>query len=212
MTRLVPYIIAFAAALVGFFFYQSKTLISTTKHPHDLVIYINPPSYAQMEEERFRVRFSAGPGSTVRGWPTKGGVYLLEGCLGIELDFLKLDRFHDTPRPSPSTPDAAAEEEAHCNRMRQLGAIWWENEEEWFMRKLSEPYKPASSRARRYIKVGWPAGGGVWVLDIKEDDAITRGAGIIYNAHDMEERCRMIEQLGGVFYKNPKDWLDVELP
>ncbi|KAL6804823.1 hypothetical protein GGI42DRAFT_323007 [Trichoderma sp. SZMC 28013] len=63
-----------------------------------------------------------------------------------------------------------------------------------------------------FIKVGWPAGGGVWVLNITENEAITRGVGIIYNASDMEHRCRLIEQLGGVFFENPKDWLDLDLP
>ena len=64
----------------------------------------------------------------------------------------------------------------------------------------------------RFIKVGWPAGGGVWVLNITEHEAWDRDAGVVHYAHDMEERCRVIERLGGVFYENPKDWLDVELP
>jgi hypothetical protein len=51
----------------------------------------------------------------------------------------------------------------------------------------------------RFVKVGWPLGGGVWVLNITLDDAHERGAGIIYNAHDMDHRCKLIEQLGGLF-------------
>ncbi|ETS03818.1 hypothetical protein M419DRAFT_74787 [Trichoderma reesei RUT C-30] len=164
------------------------------------------------QENRTRVSIGAGPGALVQGWPSKGGVYMLEDCVGIELDFLKLDRFRKTPQPDPSGPDAAAEEEAHCNRMLQLGAIWWESGEEWLVRKLMEPNEPDLRRAKRFIKVGWPAAGGVWVLDLKEDDAITRDAGIIHNAHDMEERCRLIEQLGGVFYEDPKNWVHAELP
>ncbi|KAL7820733.1 hypothetical protein V8C26DRAFT_393176 [Trichoderma gracile] len=212
MPRLMPYIIAFAAALItlGFRVYQSKTSMSTIKHPHDSEIFVNPPSCAKTEEERFRVSFGVEPGAVVNGWPSKGGVYILENCLGVDLDFLKLDRFQKTRQPPQSGPEAAAEEEAHCNRMRQLGAVWWESEEEWVEHKVGAPSNP--SMRPRFIKVGWPAGGGVWVLDITDHEAWLKGAGLIYTAYNMEERCRLIEQLGGVFYENPKDWLDVELP
>lgn len=122
MIRLIPYIIAFAAALVtlGFRFYQSKTSMSTIKHPHNSEIFVNPPSCAKTEEERFRVSFGVEPGGVVNGWPSKGGVYILESCLGIDLDFLKLDRFQKTRQPPQSGPEAAAEEEAHCNRSKYL--------------------------------------------------------------------------------------------
>ncbi|KAK1241804.1 hypothetical protein MKX07_007627 [Trichoderma sp. CBMAI-0711] len=210
--------VAFVAALVtlGFLFHQSKPSISAIEEREDgymdEYMQLQADMCGNMHENRSRVSIGAGPGAVVQGWPSKGGVYILEDCFGIELDFLKLDRFHSTPQPYPSGPDAATEEEAHCNRMRQLGAVWWESEEQWVEEKLVKPLEPALRRAQRFVKVGWPAGGGVWVLDITEDDAMTRGAGIIYNAHDMEERCRLIEQLGGVFFENPKDWLDVELP
>jgi hypothetical protein len=41
----------------------------------------------------------------VYGWPAKGGLYVLEDCVGLELDFLGLDRFEDKMRPGydPST-------------------------------------------------------------------------------------------------------------
>lgn len=66
------------------------------------------------EEKKFRTRFGRNPGVSVRGWPSKGGIYILERCFNIELDFLKLDKFHDTPQPSPSDLN----EEAHCNRSK----------------------------------------------------------------------------------------------
>lgn len=81
--------------------------------------YCGPDTDCLSEEEpldQFRVEFLRGPGVQVTGWPAKGGVYILERCLGVELDFLGLDRFHNTPRPSG--PDAAAEEEAHCNKSK----------------------------------------------------------------------------------------------
>lgn len=39
-----------------------------------------------------------------------------------------------------------------------------------------------------------------------------RGAAIIHNAYTMEERCKAIEQVGGVFFENPKDCPDLDLP
>ncbi|KAK0765867.1 hypothetical protein N5P37_001807 [Trichoderma harzianum] len=187
MTRLLSYLITFVTALttIGFLFHQSKVSMPTIKEreqPEMRIDVVGSYLCDDKEEKKFRARFGRGPGVSVRGWPSKGGIYILERCFNIELDFLKLDKFHDTPQPSPSNPNAIAEEEAHCDRR-----------------------KP-------FIKVGWPAGGGVWVLNITEDEAITRGVGIIYNASDMEHRCRLTEQLGGAFFKNPNDWLDLDLP
>lgn len=92
--------VAFVAALVtlGFLFHQSKTLMSTIKEREDPALtQVHAPMCDNTEEERFRVRFGAGPGGLVQGWPSKGGVYILDNCFGLELDFLKLDRFHSSP-------------------------------------------------------------------------------------------------------------------
>jgi hypothetical protein len=62
-----------------------------------------------------------------------------------------------------------------------------------------------------FIKVGWPAAGGVWVLKTTKDEASRKGVAIIYNAYNMEERCKAIKQVGGVFYADPKDCLDLDL-
>ncbi|EHK24941.1 uncharacterized protein TRIVIDRAFT_18351, partial [Trichoderma virens Gv29-8] len=140
-----------------------------------------------------RSEFARGPGGFVRGWPSKGGFYVLGPCFGVELEFLGLDRFHNTPRPSISNPTAAAdEEEMHCNKMRQLGATWWKNEYE-YMKNAIEP----ESTDGIVLTVGWPAGGGVWVLAVPPIRARVIGAAIIHNAYNMEERCKVIEQLGG---------------
>ncbi|UKZ55207.1 hypothetical protein TrVGV298_009025 [Trichoderma virens] len=158
-----------------------------------------------------RSEFARGPGGFVRGWPSKGGFYVLGPCFGVELEFLGLDRFHNTPRPSISNPTAAAdEEEMHCNKMRQLGATWWKNEYE-YMKNAIEP----ESTDGIVLTVGWPAGGGVWVLAVPPIRARVIGAAIIHNAYNMEERCKVIEQLGGgggFFYENPKECRFLDLP
>ena len=72
-----------------------------------------------VEPGRFRAKFGGGPGVFVHGWPSKGGVYVLYPSLGIELDFLGLDRFQATPRLSLSDEGARADEEAHCNKSKK---------------------------------------------------------------------------------------------
>jgi hypothetical protein len=74
--------------------------------------------------------------------------------------------------------------------VRQLGARWWETEDDY----RANRYKP------HYMEViaGWPEGGGVWVF--KTSDV------------NMEERCKAIEQLGGVFFEDPRDCPDLDLP
>lgn len=64
------------------------------------------------------VAYASGPGVTVFGFPSRGGAYVLRHCLGVELDFLGLDRFNHTPRPSKSDPDWQAKEDAHCDRSK----------------------------------------------------------------------------------------------
>ncbi|KKP00473.1 hypothetical protein THAR02_07418 [Trichoderma harzianum] len=56
------------------------------------------------------------------------------------------------------------------------------------MRQIERTVDPRLEKP--FIKVGWPAEGGVWVLNITEDEAITRGVGVIYNADDMDHRSK----------------------
>lgn len=67
---------------------------------------------------KFRIKFASGPGATVIGWLSKGGIYVLSSCLGVVLDFLELDRFRNKERPSASDAHSKSDEEAHCNRSR----------------------------------------------------------------------------------------------
>lgn len=66
---------------------------------------------------RFWTYFSNGPEVVaVFGYPSKGGVYILTGCFGLELDFLGLRRFEDKERSSSSDPDRQVKEYVHCGR------------------------------------------------------------------------------------------------
>ena len=147
------------------------------------------------------LRTQFGPRTTVvRGFPSKGGIYLLRDAGPVELGFLSLNRFRESPRSQKP-----AEEDAFCQRMRGMGAQWFENEEE---ADKGSPLKVRDGKrvGRMEVWLGWPESGGVWVLEIEEFEGARKGVGgRIRNAKSMEERCSFIEMLGGVFYSDRKD-------
>ena len=67
-----------------------------------------------------RFGFSLGPGSTtVYGWPKKGGIYVLIGCVGINLEFLGFDRLgEETDLRKEMRLNNEQEEEAHCSKSK----------------------------------------------------------------------------------------------
>ncbi|KAH8803706.1 hypothetical protein F5884DRAFT_862023 [Xylogone sp. PMI_703] len=152
----------------------------------------------------YRVKFESGPGVAVYGCPSKGGMYFLSPCFGVELEFLKLDRFGNTEILQAGS--SQVDEDDHCNRMCQLDATWWRSRRA-FNSALFDGPRPAGP----FLSVGWPAGGGVWVIKTTLEEADKKGTAKIYNAYSIEERCKMIEQLGGVFYADPKDCPHLDL-
>ncbi|CAK46245.1 hypothetical protein CBS115989_5280 [Aspergillus niger] len=159
-------------------------------------------------EPRFWAKYASGPGVAVYGFPSKGGFYVLHECVGVELDFLGLDRFGNTERPSKSDPDWQAKEEAHCDLMRRLGATWFETDRD----ELEFTFFRTREDTDPHIRFGWPEDGGVWVLNTTYGQASDLGTAIIYNANNMEERCEMIKRLGGIFYADPRNcpFLDLD--
>lgn len=159
------------------------------------------PWVEPLEKSTNRTEFTAGSLTVVRGWPSTGGFYILS-CDGVELEFLGLDRFEPTPRSQDP-----AEEDAFCANMRRLGARWYRDLEAEAAASLEGEY-----RTGHVVKAfGWPADGGVWALKMPEMDSYMKGMSRIRNAFSMEERCRQIEKLGGVFYSDPAKCPDLKL-
>lgn len=179
--------------------------MATPKLPdsYDKVLEQQGRFYITGDNRQWRVSFGDGPGARVRGWPSKGGLYTLSSCLRVELDFLGLDHFEEADRPQNST-SAEADEEAHCKRMRQLGATWWPSPDDetmwWF---LNPEHSWDLDKPVNYS--GWPAQGGVWVLNTTIIGASEMGAGRIHIATTMDERCKIMEKLGAVYYAKPED-------
>jgi len=171
---------------------------SGTEHYCDF----NP--FVDSKTETQRVTFGAHS-TTVYGHPSTGGILVLERCNSVDLSFLGLARFKTALRSDD--PD---EEDRHCALMRQLGA--------WYFRSATDydyasfGYRDDLDR-RKMIVAAWPQGGtGVWVLVARTAlDGAEKGFGMIRNATSMDERCEVVQKLGGKFYSDPRDCPDLDL-
>ncbi|KAJ5536890.1 hypothetical protein N7513_010076 [Penicillium frequentans] len=166
-------------------------------------------------DHEYWLYYPAKAGLIVTGWPSQGGVYKLDVCSRPELEFLELDLFNDTLRPSTSDPEWQNKENAHCDRMRRLGPTWWESEMAYFYNQLDglSGYDGTQEKRNNYIRVGWPTGGGVWVWQPKDEaEASEKGGAKLQNANTMDERYELIESLGGTFYADPQSCPYLDLP
>ncbi|OBS20313.1 hypothetical protein FPOA_06687 [Fusarium poae] len=149
-----------------------------------------------------RCEFGNRVGGIVHGWPAKGGFYS-RLCSVAELEFLGLDRFEPCDRP-----DDPQNEEAHCTKMRQLGATWYRDPDHQLQDDLKYMHQDPDAPL---LFVGWPTSGGVWTLHTNLSQSTRKGLGRIDNAFTMDERCSMIEKFGGTFYADPKDCPHLDL-
>ncbi|CAI0646025.1 unnamed protein product [Colletotrichum noveboracense] len=152
--------------------------------------------YLDRDYIRYKQTFGRDPGAKVVGLLADGGILVIRNCDAVELAFLQLDRLEPTPRPIDRML-----EDAHCERMRMLGAECWKDDEAF---AVHEAFEGDKSYREDVLIAGYPAAGGVWVLQAKPAAAAQAGVGRIKNARDMEERCRLIEKLGGTFHDDLK--------
>ncbi|KAI0470672.1 hypothetical protein GGR56DRAFT_659968 [Xylariaceae sp. FL0804] len=115
----------------------------------------------------------------------------------VEMSALNIDRFHDTDRALDQD-----DEDAFCARLRMYGASFWHLPPRspyltnwcWAVDSCVEPTKKVS------LAVGFPADGGVWVLDWSQaPDSLWPQSRGLSNALTMDERCQVIKDLGGRF-------------
>lgn len=135
-------------------------------------------------------------GCTVYGYPSAGGMLIKEADV-VDMRFLRLDRFTAAQRSAN-----LIEEDAFCNRMRMVGAVWWADEQEWIDVQLG--LREMTEAEERRLVFGWPTDGeGVWVLRYESERALPRDFGRISLAVDMDERCRVMREYGARFYDDP---------
>ncbi|KAF2188681.1 hypothetical protein K469DRAFT_660444 [Zopfia rhizophila CBS 207.26] len=97
----------------------SARLISTPRN-----VYICSPNvvYDSSKDVTHRISFDT-PTIMIYGYPSRGGVIMLEDVSPTDLDFLALDRT-DPPMFRHEDPE---EEDAFCQRLLLLGAKWWDS-------------------------------------------------------------------------------------
>jgi hypothetical protein len=115
----------------------------------------------------------------------------------VEMSALGIDRFHDSDRALEQ-----ADEDAFCTRLRKYGASFWELPPRWpypvnWCQNMDACVKPTKEVR---VEVGFPASGGVWVLDTSQGwvGLYPKSAGL-RNSLTMDERCEVLKNLGGRF-------------
>jgi hypothetical protein len=103
---LISIVCVFAASLFLFGKYRSPVLAPSSEPDH---IYRNEVQGHDPEpfNQNLRAYFGTYAGAFVRGWPSKGGVYIFSARDTVELEFLKLEHLSETQRSHDSTEEDA---------------------------------------------------------------------------------------------------------
>jgi hypothetical protein len=150
-------------------FAGSARLTSTARD-----IYTRPIIHDPSELVTCRISFDA---SSIRiyGYPSRGGVIILEDASPPDLDFLELDRTD----PPMHRHDGPAEEDMFCQRLLLLGAKWWE---------------------RYWVSVAWPSSGGlvvsefdttIWGVEIGDIECVPDDVARLRLCKNMDEKAQM---------------------
>ncbi len=180
----------------------------------------------------FNVRTTFGKlSASIRAWPSRGGVIVLGEAEAMDFEFLGLDPLYP---PTERLQDQALED-GYCERLLLLGAKWWDSYARYYfvkyVRELSESGSGATLliddsvrdeshpeptlREKRWVKVGWPSTGGLWVSEfdttyggVRESNnlpPLDQEYARLKMARNMDERCRMLqERFRGKFYQDVK--------
>ena len=198
---------------------RTKEHLRGVRKPGRIVCRGPPPPPPPTE----RVRLLEGIISvSIWGWPSRGGLIVLERAGPIEFDHLGLDRFQLTLDRS-SKQD---EEDEFCQKLLHLGARWFDSRERYYfisdiadddeaafesIVRGEEPYP--SKKECRWASVGIEEEG-FWVLEydqvfnggIEKQNLLPGSACQICLARTMEEKCEMLKQMGATFYKSITDY------
>ena len=185
---------------------------------------LNIPDLGQYRSYNLRIssRTSLGEDTvTLRGWPSRGGIIVLTNATPPDFDFLHLDPLDP---PLRRDPDQTAED-AFCQALLRLGATWWDSEARqrfvWNLEnsdeeahdsvEADEDLRP-TRRERGWVRVAWPSHppGALCVLECEKiimgragDEKLRpKHCGLIALARTMDERCAVMQRLGGTMYNS----------
>jgi hypothetical protein len=157
------------------------------------------------------VRTSFGDNeASIYAWPSRGGVIILNQADAIDFEFLGLNPLDP---PMERLKDLKAED-LFCQRLLLLGAKWWDSEARYSIivavREAATragngsfvvaDQPPATMREKRFVKVGWPSTGGLWVAEFdtvfagvdEEDNLLPEAPSRLQMARTMDERCDIL--------------------
>jgi len=160
---------------------------------------------------------------SVWGWPSRGGLIVLEHVTALDFDFLGLDSIHP---PMRRDPDQHAEDKL-CQRLLLLGAKWFDSYDRYtFVAGVAEDHDPSilaleageeqapTTIERRWVSVAHPSGldGGVWVAEFdtvmygmqEKNDLLPADAGKVLLTKTMNEKGEILQSIGGKFFASLK--------
>lgn len=156
---------------------------------------------------------------TLQGWPSRGGIIVLENATPPYFDFLHLD-----PLNPPLRRNADQEaEDGLCRALLRLGATWWDSEarrtlvrdlehgdEETHQAVDADESLAPTRRERGWVRVAWPphTPGALCVLACEKiimgraggEKLRPKHHGLVLLARTMDERCTVLQRLGGMMY------------
>jgi hypothetical protein len=93
-------------------------------------------------------------GCTIYGYPSTGGILVKDNATILDMNFLSLPRFDAVERSFDR-----AEEDAFCERLRRVGATWWQYNCEWLDNLMEHCDELVTDEQKRIMVYGWPSDG-----------------------------------------------------
>ncbi|KAF2492711.1 hypothetical protein BU16DRAFT_466581, partial [Lophium mytilinum] len=161
----------------------------------------------------------------IYGWPSRGGVIVLEDAGTVDFDFLGLDRL----RPPQKRYEDSTQEDAFCQRLLLLGAKWWDSRARFSLLldaklyeagcrdALEEGTEPEPTASERFwVCVAWPSSGGLVMAEYdttlpgfsKDADRFVPGdVARLRLCASMDERAAMLlERCGGKVFRDVSEY------
>ena len=159
---------------------------------------------------------------SIWGWPSRGGLIVLEEAGPVDFDYLGLDRL----QPLGSRSNNEDEEDSFCQNLLQLGARWFDSRERYgFVANVADGMEPEdqaihngeqpapSDMERRWVRVGHEEAG-FWVLEYDRviffaremRNILPSEASRVTLAKTMEERCEILKRMGAKFYQRSSEY------
>ena len=152
-------------------------------------------AYHPRKSPKQRVRFGFGC-CFVHGYPSSGGILIKNDIDVVDALFLGINRLQ------PCFPSSDPTEDAFCDKLRCIGAKWWQYAKEQFRSEFTG--QSGTEQQEAVTVFGWPEGGGVFVLRFKNEAALPKDFGRMRMCLNMEERCQVMKEYDANFYVDPK--------